>query len=128
MFDSIDKICTKNDSSILAKEIQLNIKSFKRSLTKTGERKTVEDLWLNVDGKRAELKEACTVGKWGDDSSEIEENIKQNGIINVNLLMQLYPNRDAPSDHPPVAASVNFFLPNNKFISFVLEKKGLVHK
>jgi hypothetical protein len=97
------RVDLKSFKRSLTKKIRVDLKSFKRSLTKTGERKTIEDLRLNVDGKRAELKEACTVGKWGDNSSKIEEK--------YHLLKQLYPNMDAPSDHPPVAASVNFFLP-----------------
>jgi hypothetical protein len=102
MFDSIDKICTKR--GVEASEMQLNLTSFKRALTLPGQHEAVAS--LRTDAVRREaLKEACTEYKWSDDNSEIEAR-QVEGIIQLDLLQQLYPNMQAPSDHPPVAASV----------------------
>jgi hypothetical protein len=102
MFDAIDKICTK--SGVEASEIQLSLASFKRALTQPGQREAVASLRTDKV-KREALKQACTEFKWSDDNSEIQA-AHVEGIIELGMLQQLYPNMQAPSDHPPVAASV----------------------
>lgn len=103
MFDAIDRIMLKEGE---ARPLELTLSAFKRSLAQPEERAKMLALRTNPEGRKA-LKEAACKGRWGDDSSLIPpEDVE--GLVELGLLRQLYPNENAPSDHPPVAAVVSW--------------------
>ena len=104
MFDAIDKILVSKEAST-ATEFCTNLINFKRSLCDQEERSRVEAVRTNAD-LRKKLKEACTKGEWPDDNSCITLDPTLSGMLTVEIVQQLYPNPCAPSDHPPIMASI----------------------
>lgn len=111
MFDGIDKILVKGHKS--CKQIKLSLAAFKSSLPNAIDQQQIMAIRTNPV-RREELKEACVKGGWGQDNSEIPASDVE-GVVPLGLLQQLYPNAAAPSDHPPVAASISFADPGARF-------------
>jgi hypothetical protein len=59
--------------------------------------------WRVDEAKREGLKRLCRDQAWGDN---MEENKTDDSKFDKNILLQLYPNQNMPSDHPPVGAEI----------------------
>jgi len=103
MFDSIDKIVVRSDTRVQPSS-PVVLKSFTkiRDADFAGMRE-----WRTNETKRAAIKTACLGEKWGDN---MEENTVPASLAKAlslpaadvkGVFMQLYPNSNAPSDHPP---------------------------
>jgi hypothetical protein len=102
MFDTIDKILVKPESC----------NTF--SCVQTGWLKTLPDEYYNEvlswrvdEDKREKLKNLCCDKTWGDDMNKNDTGDDQ---FKKDILLQLYPNKNIPSDHPPVVAEITFKL------------------
>lgn len=100
MFDTIDKILIPVTAT--SKTISAPL-SFKKNRFTEKERKILENIRSNVSGVREALREECTRGKWSPDCTNT-----QSKYLPTALMQSLYPNENAPSDHPPVAAAITF--------------------
>jgi hypothetical protein len=100
MFDTIDKILVKPE---LCDDF---------SFVKVGWLKTLDDKnynevlsWRVDEDKRKMLKKCCCDKVWGDDMNQNDTDDNQ---FEKNIALQLYPNQNIPSDHPPVVAEIAF--------------------
>jgi hypothetical protein len=102
MFDTIDMILVKPETCDTFNFVQ------------TGWRKTLGDehynevlSWRLDDDKRKTLQNLCCDKTWGDDMNKNDTGDNQ---FDKDILLQLYPNKNIPSDHPPVVAEITFKL------------------
>ena len=129
MFDRIDKIVIKNHDGISGNPLELS--DFTKKFTKykekmdAGDKQRVIDIRHNIDGMRDKLEKKVKEEKWSDvvgqkrgevvgrdtkgNPNKWEPNyapLSDNDILSQNVQNALYPNIDAPSDHPPCVAEI----------------------
>lgn len=101
MFDTIDKI-------VVNPQYCSDFESLRTNWLKVLPSKYYDEVlsWRTDADKRKELRNICCENRWGDD---MNTNATTNECkFNRNIFLQLYPNQDMPSDHPPVIADINF--------------------
>jgi hypothetical protein len=98
MFDTIDKIVIQPETcdTFACMEIRypkkFDISMYNEILS-----------WRVDEAKRIRLKRLCCDKSWGDN---MEKNKTDDSQFDKNILLQLYPNQNMPSDHPPVGAEI----------------------
>jgi hypothetical protein len=98
MFDTIDKIlirpetCDTFDCMEIKCPKKFDISMYNEILS-----------WRVDEAKRERLKRLCCDKAWGDN---MEKNKTDDSKFDKNILLQLYPNQNMPSDHPPVGAEI----------------------
>jgi len=99
MFDTIDKILVNPNHCTSFECIRPN-------WLKTLPSKYYQEVlsWRTDADKRKKLKSICCENNWGDDMNK--NNSSSGGMFDRNIFLQLYPNQDMPSDHPPVMAKI----------------------
>jgi len=99
MFDTIDKILVNPNHCRSFEYIRPN-------WLKTLPSKYYQEVlsWRTDDDKRKKLKSICCENNWGDDMNK--NNSSSGCLFDRNIFLQLYPNQDMPSDHPPVMAKI----------------------
>ena len=103
MFDTIDKI-------VVNPHYCSSFEALRPNWLKTLPSKYYDEIlsWRIDDDKRKKLKNICCENRWGDDMNK--NDAKSECRFNRNIFLQLYPNQDMPSDHPPVMAKIIFKL------------------
>jgi hypothetical protein len=102
MFDAIDKIIVKP-------ELCREFKSVHPIWLKTLPFQYYDEVlsWRTSSDKRKELKSICCQNRWGNN---MKNNDTRGITFDKNIFLELYPNHDIPSDHPPVMAEIIFKL------------------
>jgi len=103
MFDTIDKI-------IVNPQYCSGFESLRPSWLKVLPSKYYDEVlsWRTDADKREELRTICCENRWGDNMNT--NNTTSECKFDRNIFLQLYPNQDMPSDHPPVTAEISFKL------------------
>lgn len=103
MFDTIDKI-------VVNPQYCSSFEAVRPNWLKTLPSKYYDEVlsWRIDDDKRKKLKSICCDNRWGDDMNKNDSTSECK--FDKNILLQLYPNQDMPSDHPPVMAKITFKL------------------
>jgi len=103
MFDRIDRIIVTGDS-ITAREVSkpemYGFKAYDPS-----HHDAIYGLRTDPN-KRKSLKQACNDQKWVS-TSEFSQDLASELGVDPKVLGGLYPNKDAPSDHPPVSVQLD---------------------
>lgn len=108
MFDKIDKIIIKNDVDGVefTKLKDGNLDGFTRYDTINK-----DNIQKYRESKRGELKKLVLQGEWPSDVKKCPDLTKIDPDLGISLI-QLYPNFNAPSDHPPCYATITFTYKN----------------
>ena len=131
MFDRIDKIIIPSLGKMKGRA--LNLSDFTHHFIKYNQKlnphevREVEEIRNNIGGKRDQLEEMVKTQAWSDivgmkrgtpigwDEKGVPnqwnppyEPLEDNSILPQHIQKALYPNIDAPSDHPPCIAQITF--------------------
>mgnify|MGYP001003714602 CR=1 FL=1 len=114
MFDTIDKAAIRG-GSISGKAVHMKLNSFVRYDQRLSERQIQYLHHLRSDSSlRDQLRQLVTDQKWSDTVGLSFDNathrvdcLPDNEILAHELQMCLYPNTNAPSDHPPIVVEIN---------------------
>lgn len=107
MFDCIDAILVRNDVEYKIIDDAFGFEKYPANL-----RSLLSD-WRNDDKKRETLYKYCVHNKWGADMNlnscdGLARLLEFDGTDSdvKSILLMLYPRKDAPSDHPPIAYEI----------------------
>jgi len=104
MYDQIDKI-------VVPQHTQTHTAAIDSSIFKKLDADKVSQVlqWRKDEELRGMLQNTCISSKWGDkmEVNDLGETAIHPSFQSAkNVLLQLYPNLEAPSDHPPVSAHI----------------------
>jgi len=101
MFDTIDKIIVNTQECS-------SFESLRPNWLKLLPSKYYDEVlsWRIDDDKRKNLRNICCENRWGDDMNK--NDTTSDSRFKKNIFLQMYPNQDMPSDHPPVMAKITF--------------------